>query len=305
MHVADVKAGMKGYGLSVFSGTAIEKFDVVVVDVVRNFNPQYDVILIRCKGANLEHTGAVAGMSGSPIYLYDSAGKAKMIGAFAYGWQLSKDPLAGVQPIEYMLRLPTQYAANTVAAAALDSIGQPGHWALDDVAIKPWGRNIPVARPTADSAGPNMHMQPLATPLMAGGISAASLAQIAPIFLASGLVPMQAGTGGASAEAVADVPKIEPGSVLAVPLLTGDIELTAVGTCTETVGDEIFGFGHPFQGEGHIELPVGSGSVATVVANYLTSFKLGFLSKPMGTLTTDQIVGVAGRRRAAGANGAD
>ena len=48
MHVSEVRPGMKGYGLSVFSGTKIEKFDVVVVDVVKNFNPKYDVILIRC-----------------------------------------------------------------------------------------------------------------------------------------------------------------------------------------------------------------------------------------------------------------
>ncbi len=106
---------------------------------------------------------------------------------------------------------------------------------------------------------------------------------------------MQAGTGGSIPTAEQQIPKLEPGSVLAVPLLTGDIELTAVGTCTEVIGDQIFGFGHPFQGEGRINLPVGSGSIATVVANYLTSFKLGFLSKSTGTLTTDQTVGVAGR----------
>ena len=35
-----------------------------------------------------------------------------MIGAFAYGWPLTKDPIAGVQPIEYMLDLPTTQPAN-------------------------------------------------------------------------------------------------------------------------------------------------------------------------------------------------
>src|SRR5205814_1979313 len=67
---------------------------------------KYDVILIDCKGANLEHTGAIAGMSGSPIFLKDDAGRERMIGAFAYGWPMVKDPVAGVQPIEYMLELP-------------------------------------------------------------------------------------------------------------------------------------------------------------------------------------------------------
>ncbi len=100
MRVSEVKPGMTGYGLSVFTGTKIERFEVEVISVLKNFNPKHDVILIRCRGANLEHTGPISGMSGSPIYLKDDAGNHRMVGAFAYGWPLSKDPIAGVQPIE-------------------------------------------------------------------------------------------------------------------------------------------------------------------------------------------------------------
>src|SRR4051812_22007436 len=103
MRVSDVREGMTGYGLSVFKGTQIERFDVKVLSVLKNFNPKYDVVLISCKGANLEHTGPIAGMSGSPIFLKCADGKDRMLGAFAYGWPLMKDPVAGVQPIEYML----------------------------------------------------------------------------------------------------------------------------------------------------------------------------------------------------------
>src|SRR5215470_6118986 len=106
MRVSEVRNGMKGYGLSVFKGTKIERFDVEVLSVLHNFNPQYDVILVSCKGANLEHTGSIAGMSGSPIYLKDDNGKERMVGAFAYGWPLMKDPIGGVQPVEYMLKIP-------------------------------------------------------------------------------------------------------------------------------------------------------------------------------------------------------
>src|SRR5256714_14875744 len=83
MHVSEVRTGMKGYGLSVFKGTKIERFDVEVLSVLKNFNPKYDVVLVSCKGANLEHTGSIAGMSGSPIFLKDDSGKERMIGAFA------------------------------------------------------------------------------------------------------------------------------------------------------------------------------------------------------------------------------
>lgn len=294
MRVADVHPGMKGYGLSVFSGTKIDRFDVEVIDVVKNFNPKYDAILIRCKGEFLEHTGPIAGMSGSPIYLYDQTGQAKMVGAFAYGWPLSKDPLGGVQPIEYMLSLPANAGGPTTensegSAHAMSTAAAP-HWSLSDVPLPPWGKvrqSAPLLRRS------DLRMQPLATPLMTGGMSAQTLARIAPLFAGSGLTLLQSGGGGSADTGV--VPPLEPGSVLAVPLLTGDMELTAIGTCTATVGDRIFGFGHPFFGEGRIDLPVGSGSIATVVANLETSFKLGFLSKPTGTLTTDQTVGVAGR----------
>ena len=108
----------------------------------------------------------------------------------------------------------------------------------------------------------------------------------------TGLIPLEA--GGAAAEVGDDKIKLEPGSVLAVPVVTGDIELTAVGTTTEVIGNRVFAFGHPFNSEGPISLPMGTGTVATVVANLQESFKLGFLAKTVGTLTTDQTVGVTG-----------
>src|SRR4051812_6676489 len=110
MRVAEIKAGMKGYGLSVFRGTKIERFDVEVISILRNFNPKYHVILVRLKGQNLEHTGGVAGMSGSPVFLKDEEGRERLAGAFAYGWPMGKDPVGGVQPIEYMLTLPVKPA---------------------------------------------------------------------------------------------------------------------------------------------------------------------------------------------------
>src|SRR5687768_16989276 len=42
MRVAEVRPGMTGYGLSVFSGTRIERFEVEVLSVLKNFNPKYD-----------------------------------------------------------------------------------------------------------------------------------------------------------------------------------------------------------------------------------------------------------------------
>ena len=99
MPLADVKPGMKGYGLTVFNGTKPEKFDVEIINVLRNFRPGQDLILIKTPNhPRLDIAHTVAGMSGSPIYL-----EGKMIGAYAYGWTFGAEPIAGVTPIQNMI----------------------------------------------------------------------------------------------------------------------------------------------------------------------------------------------------------
>ena len=304
MHVADVRPGMTGYGLTVFSGDKIQKFNVEVVGVLRNLvNPKTDVILIRCKGDYIDHLGPVEGMSGSPIFLFDPSDTQrqhpKMIGAFAYGWEWSKDPLAGVQPIEYMLKIPTKSAGpaegGDTAEAPGDEISPP-LWTLADVPALPGFRRNAAgfpARAIAELDGQNpSELRPLITPLMAGGFSPAALRLIQPMFAPCGL-SLEAGGVGGAAGTPASIP-MEPGSVLVAPLLTGDMELSAIGTCTEVRGDRVWGFGHEFNNEGPIALPLGSGTIATVVADVHSSFKLGQLSSIVGTLCSDETVGVAG-----------
>ncbi len=306
MRVAEVKPGMKGYGLSVFEGTKIDRFDVEVISVLHNFNPQYDVVLIRCHGANLEHTGAIAGMSGSPIFLVDEQGRARMIGAFAYGWPLMKDPLAGVQPIEYMLEvgstLKPEAAATQQSSEQMRSGGSGAgklcrYDPLNPLPKLPGGLARNDARFTSPliGAGDAPQLQPLATPLMTAGISSKLMEQFAPLFREYGLVSLQSGGIGGSAATTRPAAEITPGAVLAAPLLTGDVELTAIGTCTEVLGDRIFGFGHPFNNEGPITLPMGSGQINGIIANLAQSFKLGAMTQLRGTLIADQSVGVAGK----------
>ncbi|RJP23119.1 MAG: hypothetical protein C4527_20855, partial [Candidatus Omnitrophota bacterium] len=85
MFIDEVKPGMKGYGLTVFSGTKIEKFDVEIVSVVYDITPKSDLILARVSGGPLAISGVIAGMSGSPIYI-----DGRIIGALAYSWPFSK-----------------------------------------------------------------------------------------------------------------------------------------------------------------------------------------------------------------------
>ena len=81
MTTDELKPGMKGYGKTVLSGTNIQTFNVEVISVVHNsFYAKQDMILVRCSGLNLENTGVIGGMSGSPCYIRDDQGRERLIG---------------------------------------------------------------------------------------------------------------------------------------------------------------------------------------------------------------------------------
>jgi len=307
MRVSEVRSGMTGYGLTVFRGTKAERFDVEVVSVLRNyFNPKQDVVLVRLKGRNLEHSGAVQGMSGAPIFLKDEQGRERMIGAFAYGWQAMKDPVGGVQTIEAMLRLPASPTGAAGNAGTGTRPAAPGKvsWSLSEVIPLPSSTSTPAGYPFASRDDDSVNslrlrqedlsrLRPLTTPLMTSGISPRVLEQFGPVLATYGFRAFQA-AGGSSPIADADA-KIEPGSSLAVPMLRGDMDITALGTCTEVLPDRVLGFGHAFMSEGEVSLPMGAGYVHDVISGLVTSFKLGSVTRILGTVYADEMAGIAGR----------
>src|SRR5580700_9231295 len=101
--LSQIKPGMKGEALTIFAGDQIEKFDLVVIGVMPNFlAPKESIILVQLVGPKVEHTGVVAGMSGSPVYI-----EGKLAGALSLKLgQFAKEPLAGITPIENILSLP-------------------------------------------------------------------------------------------------------------------------------------------------------------------------------------------------------
>ncbi|HTW94929.1 MAG TPA: hypothetical protein VMD30_09065 [Tepidisphaeraceae bacterium] len=294
MAISDVRPGMTGYGLTVFSGSTISRFNVRVVDVISNFRPKGDLILITSDDPRLLHSESVEGMSGSPIFLYATADTKHLhpllAGAFAYAWAQEKDPLAGVQPIQYMMDIPKNWPPKKEQTA---SISGGGEWNLNEV-LNPPNRH----QPQPQTAGPMLRM--LATPVVVSGLTHQEFEQIAPDFNRTGLVLMEGGGGGAG-DAGGDVTSLgdinaplAPGSSLVVPLLTGDAEADAIGTCTEIRGKRIFAFGHSFNNDGPIALPMGTGRISTIVADSDTSFKLGAFAKMKGVLTADEGMGVSG-----------
>ena len=96
--INEIRPGLKGIGKTVFSGTAVEEFQVEILGVLENAGPKQSIILARLSGGPLERTGVMQGMSGSPVYI-----NGKLAGAVAMAFPFSKEPIAGIRPIAEML----------------------------------------------------------------------------------------------------------------------------------------------------------------------------------------------------------
>src|SRR6185503_7510663 len=192
--LGEVRAGMKGYGLTVFQGTRPERFDVQVIGVLHNFLPKQDIILIRSDDPRLLHSGIVAGMSGSPIYL-----QGRLAGALAYGWAFAKDPIAGVTPIESMMKeleRPLRgRAATPMAEAALEPSRRRS---LDDVIASrekrqreehPLLSRFPLPAPLLDGAEPRL--QRASVPLSLAGFGASAFAAFEDALKPFHMTPLQ------------------------------------------------------------------------------------------------------------------
>src|SRR6201999_3978149 len=98
--LSQVRPGMQGYAYTIFAGDEVEKFDLEVIGVMPNFlGPQQSIILVQLKGEKVEHTGVVAGMSGSPVYI-----QGKLAGALSLKLGVfTKEPIGGVTPIQAVM----------------------------------------------------------------------------------------------------------------------------------------------------------------------------------------------------------
>jgi hypothetical protein len=273
---------MHGIGRTVFNGNKVEEFQVEILGVLENIGPKESLILGRLSGGPLEHTGVMQGMSGSPVYI-----DGKLVGAVAMAFPFAKDPIAGIRPIEAMVR-----ASNSDAAPA--SLPPPALGQLAAVALgeKDLTRRIP--RPEPAMSG-DARMIDIATPMSFGGFSRATLDTFAPQLRALGLEPRQGVTSGAKIEPVMGNPAdLKPGSMISVQLMSGDLSVGADGTVTHIDGNRIYAFGHRFLDVGATALPFARAEVLTLLANTNTSFKISSAKEWMGTINQDRNTAVSG-----------
>ena len=274
---------MHATGRTVFSGNRIEEFQVEILGVLDNIGPKESLILARLSGGPLEHTGVMQGMSGSPVYI-----EGKLVGAVAMAFPFAKDPIAGIRPIEAMLRTSTAppVAAAPRAAMALNERD------LTRFFSRPESASTGLA--TIPSAG-QPRMVDIATPLSFGGFSRATLDAFAPQLRALGLEPRQGVTSGGNIQPVMGNPAdLHPGSMISVQLMAGDLSVGADGTLTHIDGNRVYAFGHRFLDIGATALPFARAEVLTLLANTNTSFKISSAKEWMGTIYQDRNTAISG-----------
>jgi hypothetical protein len=146
----------------------------------------------------------------------------------------------------------------------------------------------------AKQQGHEASLRILSTPLMISGAGDKTMNWAQAAFEGTGLSPMQSGSVGGTMDKDAAAVKLEPGSSLSIPLVSGDADWSAVGTVTDVIGDYVLGFGHCFLARGKVEMPMGPAYIHAVVPSMLASFKLGSTIRVDGALSDDQQTGVGG-----------
>ncbi len=182
----------------------------------------------------------------------------RLAGAIAFTWAYSQDPIAGVTPIENML-----------AEARSPS-------------------TIPLSASSRASAS---GLVPISTPLVVSGANPGMLEELEESLKPYHLVPVP----GGSASGMLESPKLKPGSAIGAQLVSGDVDVTAVGTVSFLQGDTVIAFGHSFLNGGKLSVPLTSAKIHTIVASQHLSFKVASPIKTIGALEQDLLVGIFGR----------
>ena len=284
--IQNVRPGLRGIGKTVFQGDRIEDFQVEILGVLQNFGPRQPIVLARLSGGPLAETGILQGMSGSPVYI-----DGKLLGAVALGFPFSKEPIAGIQPIQSMIQDATFSAPQDSPAAV------PLAVRLFSNGFNSLLQFLPPNFVTRHS--PFGDMSEILTPLSASGFTSQALTIFDAPLTRLGLTAKEGVAPGlqnspAKSPTSNAAPNLKPGSMISVGLITGDLNMTADGTVTYIDGNKIYAFGHRFLNIGSTEMPFAFSDVIACIPSVNTSFKLSEPRDWIGTILSDHATAIAG-----------
>jgi hypothetical protein len=274
--LSDVRPGMQGYAYTIFAGDQVEKFDLEVIGIMPNFlGPRQTIILVQLKGPKVEHTGVVAGMSGSPVYF-----EGKLAGALSLKLGVfTKEPIGGVTPIEDIIHPPTQMTSENVPYQPQAHLGG--------------GQQLSLPQDAASHTGlPNgSALEPIETPLIFSGYQPEALRQFAGQLQSYGFVAAQGGTAAPKP----DEGHLLPGDMAGMVLVQGDTSISSACTVTAIRADQVFLCGHPFLSLGDVQFPMARTEVVTTLSSELASTKIINVGGSIGTITGDHLTAVTGK----------
>ena len=287
--LSEVHRGLTGTAWTVFTGNKPEPMEVEILGVLRGARgPGHDMILAQLHGAKPEYTGMVAGMSGSPVYIGD-----RLLGSLSYRiGQFSKDPIAGITPIEQMLEvrdLPIDSGGAAEAASTNRNAAAPAS---------------PAGSPENGSAANGMNFQAMETPLVMSGFRPEAIRLWQQRMAGTGLEMVAAGGMGSSSEADTEpsaklLAGVVPGSAVSAQLVRGDLEIAATCTVTYIDAKQLLACGHPVLEAGPVSLPMTTAEVVATLASPLNGFKIVNTGATIGAFNEDRdsaIRGVLGAR---------
>jgi SpoIVB peptidase S55 len=294
----ELRPGMKGVARSVFSGSETQEFGVEILGVLPGFTgPRQSTIIAKLSGTNVDRTGVFAGMSGSPVFIDD-----RLVGAIAYSFPFAKEPICGITPIKQMIDIfeqgsdaPKSHEPRAISFAKLAS----AEWTPDlpKQAVGATSLIAPVSAGSPLESLLGQQIQPIATPVVFGGIKQQTLSFFASALTGSGLLPVS-GIGGSAAITPLsgfDEKTLTPGTSVSVQLVRGDYSIAASGTVTFRDREHIYAFGHPFLSLGGADMPMTESSVVTVIPNSYNSFKLAVPGRMVGAISQDRATGIFGQ----------
>lgn len=318
--LSEIRPGLIGVGKTVFEGNQVSEFQVEILGVLRNvLAPKHNAILVRLSGPNVEKTGVVAGMSGSPVYV-----DGKLVGAVAIAFPFSKEPYGLVTPIESMLAVTP--GPGTSNAAQYRPEPPRGRFAGVRMASSDEVRLIPDdSLPALSKAGVDEEASPLASvrlPLRFGGFDGSLVRQYFPAFRALGLEPtdgaLSGGSGAPAAESISAASAsagggssaspggsqiggktiaaadLRPGEMVSLLFVNGDFNLSADCTVTYRKGDQLYACGHQIFQAGPTDIPFAPAQVLATIPSLATSFKIDAAGLPVGSIHQDRFGAIYG-----------
>jgi hypothetical protein len=281
--VDQIEVGMKGKGKTFLQDDKFEEFEVEILGILYNWQPKRNLILAKLQSDVLERTGVIQGMSGSPVYI-----DGKLIGAVSYSLgTFSKEAIAGITPIEEMMAIPDRTSPKSSFA--------PRMKIKNHITSEDFHEMSKAYYPPPTSSIDGRLVKPLSIPLVFSGFSSRVFDKAKSFFSRLGFSPIQSGFAGQIQlkNSPAEM-SLQAGSPVAVQLIKGDMDMSAVGTVTHVEGNKVLAFGHPFYNLGTVDFAMTKAKILAVLPSLETSFVLSVSDRTVGRIVQDRTSGVFG-----------